>query len=325
MRSGSLVDVGPAHNRPGITLLETLVAIAIITVLLSLGTWGVMSAREASRRTTCANNLRQIGLAIHNYTATHGVLPPGANGTGYSFLSMLLPYLEANGLYSSCNFQITVADLPQTSWANYTAACQSVGLFLCPSDRSPGGQGAWTSYAGNRGCGVQKYGYNGAFPFEVQGPINYSAFRDGTSSTVAVAEWILGRTMNSSGDDRRRYTFKSMPPQKEPDELDNFASTCDRLDSNIAKIVFMPKGYLWLRGDLSYSLYTHVLPINHNTCTNGTAVQLGAWTAGSFHRGGAHALFIDGHTRFIRESLGLANWRALGSRSGAEVVASEDF
>jgi len=205
---------------------------------------------------------------------------------------------------------------------NLTVLGTSVGLFQCPSD-SRAERGGINHYAGNRGTGVQKYGYNGAFALELKGPIGYQAFTDGASSTAAFAEWVTGiRSGNRARPNR--LVFETASPLIKPDELDLFAQTCADADPRAGKLSPLVKGDSWLVGELSYTLYNHVVHINGYSCTNNTLVQEGAWTAGSGHGAGAHVLFVDGHTSFVRQSISLDVWRAIGSRDGREVV-SEAF
>ena len=122
------------------TLIELLAVIAIIGVLVALLLPAVQAAREAARRSQCVNNLKQIGLALHNYEGTHQALPPGyvsnfdATGTdlgpGWGWAAMILPQIEQTTTYSAINFSTNV-EVP----ANLTARLVNVGNFLCPSDR----------------------------------------------------------------------------------------------------------------------------------------------------------------------------------------------
>ena len=139
----------------GFTLIELLVVIAIISVLIALLLPAVQSAREAARRAQCVNNLKQIGLALHNYEEAMGTFPPGyvssinltvVNpcdsdqemqngvdlGTGWAWGSMILPFLEQQPLYSSINFNLSVAYA-----ANDTCSLTALSVYLCPSDDGP--------------------------------------------------------------------------------------------------------------------------------------------------------------------------------------------
>src|SRR5262245_53748364 len=110
-----------SHPPCGFSLIELLVVIAVISVLLALLLPAVQAAREAARRVQCTNNLKEIGLAIHNYNQIHGVIPPGyvsnwdvkflrERGPGWGWASMILPQLEQNAIYDQIDFRRTIQD-----------------------------------------------------------------------------------------------------------------------------------------------------------------------------------------------------------------------
>lgn len=136
-------------HRPnrGFTLIELLVVIAIIAVLIALLLPAVQQAREAARRTQCRNNLKQLGLALHNYLSSHLVFPPGRmhpqSAPGLwdgraSFLTHIAPFLEEGAVYNTANFSI-----PSQLDANVTGFQAQLEVFLCPSD--PWGKGGWVN------------------------------------------------------------------------------------------------------------------------------------------------------------------------------------
>jgi prepilin-type N-terminal cleavage/methylation domain-containing protein len=207
-------------RRSGFTLVELLVVIAIIGILIGMLLPAVQSVREAARRTQCANKLRQIGLAIHNYESAHGVFPvnqvgPGAaNGGGYgsgyySWMVPLLPYIEQNNLYNMFDLSINNGDgngfMMSDTHPNAVAAATRVDLFLCPSDASEGSNiifgtanpascnfvanAGWPSYAtgfdGERGSNGR---FNGCIPLvHPSSPIAWHG-----SSRVGFAQIIDG-------------------------------------------------------------------------------------------------------------------------------------
>jgi prepilin-type N-terminal cleavage/methylation domain-containing protein/prepilin-type processing-associated H-X9-DG protein len=140
-------------SRPAFTLIELLVVIAIIAVLIALLLPAVQAAREAARRAQCTNNMKQIGLSLHNYESSNGAFPPGGESTnfntgsyaasqfvdgGWSTLARVLPYLEAGTAFNALNFNL--AEYNDAFGANYTGASQVVAVYLCPSStRSPDG------------------------------------------------------------------------------------------------------------------------------------------------------------------------------------------
>ncbi len=128
-------------GRPGLTLLELLVTLAIVTVLVSLVLPAVQRAREAARSARCLSNLRQIGVALHSYYSTHQIWPCGwilenplqATDNGWGWLAMLLPQMDGRQLYNGLNF-----DRPMWDAANKTARERIFDAFICPSDRYVG-------------------------------------------------------------------------------------------------------------------------------------------------------------------------------------------
>jgi prepilin-type N-terminal cleavage/methylation domain-containing protein len=212
----------------GFTLIELLVVIAIIAILIALLLPAVQQAREAARRTQCKNNLKQIGIALHNYHDTHSVLPPfkiWANGIdcpggpdgwhntgGWSWRVMILPYVEQSTMYSQINFSIhhSQAGCPgsSTSWA--TATRTPIAGYLCPSDDTPViiGGNAGSNYGAVVSASAQakiNFGTSsGTIPYERlaavfqgsnTGPtkVTLTDIKDGTSNTIAVAEIFRGR------------------------------------------------------------------------------------------------------------------------------------
>ncbi len=216
-------------NRRGFTLIELLVVIAIIAVLISLLLPAVQSAREAARRAQCTNNLKQLGIALHNYHDIHQVIPPtgqvGSPRAGqtapfsqdFSMKSRLLPFIEQNPLYNAINFANTTwinhAATSRVPWGNTTAMGAQVSTFLCPSDPNVGKSGtgaiagirvpiASGNYPNN--LGTNRYLNNNRFtgPAYVLGGTNNRSiiptvgFRnvtDGLTNTAIFSEVVKGR------------------------------------------------------------------------------------------------------------------------------------
>src|SRR6266545_4404039 len=129
----------PTNRRPGFTLIELLVVIAIIAVLIALLLPAVQSAREAARRIQCTNNLKQLGLGLHNYESAQGALPPSlclrGQGTmvtwfgGWSAHGRILPFLEQGAMFNAVNFNTHYEDAP-----NLTVTAMTLSVFICPSE-----------------------------------------------------------------------------------------------------------------------------------------------------------------------------------------------
>jgi prepilin-type N-terminal cleavage/methylation domain-containing protein/prepilin-type processing-associated H-X9-DG protein len=207
--------------RRGFTLIELLVVIAIIAVLIALLLPAVQSAREAARRAQCVNQLRQMGLALHNYESSTSRFPPGtvtawaetipglSSWTGWSPHAMLLPYLEQTPLYNAANFMlITAEEAPLGANANSTVVRTRIATFLCPSDGNAGQQYVNNYYASLGATPIQGGGQGGNMSglFTVyntsQGNrancYGLSDITDGTSNTIAFGEGLVGDGQNQT-------------------------------------------------------------------------------------------------------------------------------
>jgi prepilin-type N-terminal cleavage/methylation domain-containing protein/prepilin-type processing-associated H-X9-DG protein len=326
------------HARSAFTLIELLVVIAIIAVLIALLLPAVQSAREAARRSQCVNNLKQIGLALHNYETSLGCFPMSmgfdAPGFGYpepvsySGLSMLLPYMEQTVVFNAINYSVVRGDP-----ANNTATATSVNSFLCPSDPQqnlPAGE-AGENYRPNSGSGLQyvsgasdPWGFNTSLP-PFNGPFypvsktRIAEITDGTSNTAAFSEMGLGDMSNAIGSAKTDQFWT----QTWPSTTDQAISDCQSFPvTDLTKQGLSTSGVPWLVGSTS-AMYNHVNTPNMRTCIfpPGRIVN----TANSYHPGGVNVLLCDGSVRFVKDSTSLPTWRALGSRNGAEVISADSY
>lgn len=311
------------RDRNAFTMIEVIVVISVIAIVVALLIPAVQSAREASRRAQCSNNLRQIGLALGAYAAQFSAFPQGLNGQGYSPHALLLPHADQRTLYNAINFsRDAVASTNKfDDGSNVTAFNTSLSLFVCPSDRIDAGSPGKTNIAGNGGVGSSWNGFNGLFSdnsIPDRRTIGYPDVRDGISQTAAMSEWIIGRFQEM---DPRGIVFRT-EMFVGPDEFEPFAASCHGMALPNAGFTSWSKLACWLMGGYDETLLNHNLVINDHSCSNNGSINSGIWTAGSHHAGdGANTLFVDGHARFVRSTIDLATWRALGTRSGGEVIA----
>ena len=297
-------------NRKGVTLIEALVVITIIGILIAILLPAVQIARESSRRMSCANHLKQIALGLGNYESSVRVLPLSVNGDGYSIHAMILPYIDQRTLYDSMNFNHSADDARNT-----TSARIILNLFICPSD-SRVNISSKNYYLGNRGVGYgnDEHNNNGYIVTPESRPITTSDCVDGTSVTAAFSESLPSVSPNEYNIKREVYRVEY--PLRRPEEFDLFTIKC--IQSKI--LAGLPKGQEWIQGDFLFTNYNHDIVPNQKSCTNGTLVQQGAWSASSDHNSGVNCLFADGHVSFIKESIALKIWRSIGTRNGNEVI-----
>ncbi len=280
--------------RRGFTLIELLVVIAIIAVLIALLLPAVQSAREAARRIQCTNNMKQLGLALHNYISATNVLPPGIDTVtvpGSSWLSwsaqaMLLPYLEQGPLYNAANFNWNCCYVPGSA-CNTTVIFTRIAGFLCPSDPLAG-QSNINSYCGSIGDSTVQYPTDGVTTgvFQVYNvnnqtaSVSLAAITDGTSNTIAFGEGLVGdpntpkyRGNGMSGViDSAGIVTITMPgnnAEANPAAVLQALQTCNAFwstaqcgtycDSNGIKTY---TGSLWAIGERGESLFNTVVPPN---------------------------------------------------------------
>ncbi len=320
------------HRRSAFTLIELLVVIAIIAILIALLLPAVQQAREAARRTQCRNNLKQLGLALHNYESTHRVFPPGSLGYPYvwSAQSQLLPFVDQASMQNLLNYSVPPilafgAGFNTTLVTqNDTAARNRIPMLTCPSDneRVQGSVYAGISYPGSAGSGintVSNVADDGAIAnadglFYQQSRTGFRDITDGTSNTVAFGEQLLGDGTDAAppaNDYRRRVIELSGATQPT-------SASCVPASGPWSG----QRGAKWINGHLADSMYNHYYAPNSKQnpdCHNGYH-NFALTSARSAHTGGVTNCFADGSVKFISENIDLTLWRGLATRGGGEVL-----
>jgi prepilin-type N-terminal cleavage/methylation domain-containing protein/prepilin-type processing-associated H-X9-DG protein len=329
-------------RRRGFTLVELLVVIAIIGMLVAILLPAIQAARESARRMACQNNLKQLGVALHNYEGAKKCFPAGAESHPcpdapttphcfyrWSALARLMPYLEqASALHMLDLSQPLYGANLQVTPVNRPGVAQEIGLFLCPSDRQQpvaAGFGP-TNYAACTGSGV-----DGGSPFDCDGIFYINSetplakISDGLSHTIAMSESLLGDgpapLLDSAGVDRRTtYAFVNSIPLTE--------SACDGAHMwNVSDL----RGFSWANGEYRCALYNQYWTPNTECVDCMSAVIIGdlsvrysayGWRAArSRHPGGVNAMMADGSLQFFTDGVDRALWQALSTRAGKEPVS----
>jgi len=339
------------RNRSAFTLIELLVVIAIIAILIALLVPAVQKVREAAARTQCINNLKQMGLAAHNYESTFKRLPAGegkrpTTGSNRPSLStVILAYLEQANKYNQFNFTLDVG-----AAANQAATWQDVPVFMCPSDGSTatfpnGAQAAGRlSYFGSIGAaadcrviGDAKAGIftgdysNVAAGTEPKG-ITIVSLSDGSSNTAMFAEVLRGTGYPSATvDSNTNTTVGTTSIAAAPLLYDGrLAPGC--AGGTVTNLINYT-GLQYYRGGINHnSFYTHTLPPNWNkrnaanqkyNCGD-TSFRRAHIAASSNHTGGVNVGMGDGTVRFVSDSVDFAIWQAVGTRGGGEPASLPD-
>jgi prepilin-type N-terminal cleavage/methylation domain-containing protein/prepilin-type processing-associated H-X9-DG protein len=358
------------------TLIELLVVIAIIAVLIALLLPAVQSAREAARRAQCVNNLKQMGLAIHNYHAASNAFPPLFGNFGnpsppsgpsapngewpLGWGVGILPFVEQTGLYNASNYSGGAFHAMNLN----TVSATKIPVYVCPSESYKTGPWIgpmWINYHANFGGPAPMASWSGpivpfmsdpngipgisnVYPYNVQnlGAVGLDTVTDGTSNTALFSEKLIG----ISG-------YIATPPGQFPNAKRvsyqlSLAITWDAGGAQLAQQAVQAcqglpgttqatnptqwSGACWNgshAGTLHFNAYDHFNTPNGLSC-----VAMNSWggppggfndliTATSNHPGGVNVGFCDGSVRFVKDSVGLTVWWAVGSRNQGELISAD--
>lgn len=369
------------HRRDrGFTLIELLVVIAIIAVLIALLLPAVQSAREAARRAQCINNLKQMGLGMHNYHTSNNSFPMGVSSSynvpnggcvawaGWSAQALLLGYMEQQSIYNAANFNFDPI-LNQGDVNNQTVWRTKISSFLCPSDPNAG-RTYYNSYYASRGttididwgirqdpppnCGGKKS--SGLFSY--QQSYGIADCTDGSSNTIAFSEGVVGSgnsrpapyvsgvnvdalgswgsNLTALQDVNNMLTMGEVAPGA---TMSGILQTCSAnfQTATAGNGLQTNRGYHWAWGCETFTLFSTIVPPS-STQYRWSACRFGCQPCGvessdhshitnanSNHPGGANVLLGDGSTRFVKGSVAMNIWWALGTKAGGEIISSDAY
>ncbi len=321
------------HPRAAASLIEILVVISIIGLLSGLSLPAIQRTRESARRVQCTNNLKQIGVALHNYEQTYARFPLAAGVSygdssgviyrlGFSPHTYLLPFLSQEALYNAVNFSDQDTDSPDylgsSTRMNQTSYVANVGLFLCPSDGAGFPASGGNSYRGSMGPS----------PVHYRGPSGFFSFgkcrragdvRDGLSHTVAFGEKLRGDGTPDRFSPHSEFFFTTFPV---PITMDAVRSACEFAPTSSPAHEWRV-GESWLWGSWRLTYFNHLLTPNHQIpdCSQGSfglSGLSGSFAARSFHPGGVNVLMADGTVHFVSETISTEIWQGMGTSSNSD-------
>jgi prepilin-type N-terminal cleavage/methylation domain-containing protein len=328
-------------SRRAFTLIELLVVIAIIAILIGLLLPAVQKVREAASRTKCQNNLKQLGLAMHNYEGVFGYFPPSTISTGtsaaqpWSMQAFVLPFVEGESIFKLIDFNVGYhSGVNLTNYPAYGVAALKVPVLVCPSD--PNDRNRLNSTTGTPEHYPSTYAMNMG-QYLIWNPVNkseggaafapnlknrHAAFIDGLSNTLGLSEVKAFQ----------RRVHDAVLPVTPPINVND-------VSPSVSGGQFGDTGHTeWVCGRAIHVGFTTTFPPNtfvphmvggitydFDVCSsregrNQTDVTYGVITSRSYHAGGVNTINMDGSVRFVANSISSATWRAYGTRAGGEPI-----
>ncbi|WP_417389023.1 DUF1559 domain-containing protein [Gimesia sp.] len=303
-------------KKRGFTLIELLVVIAIIAILIALLLPAVQQAREAARRSQCKNNLKQIGLALHNYHDNFQTFPPGDVRRTYGgvdswttsmlgWIPRILPFLDQSVIYNKINWEM---ESGVSAAPNNSIRREKLTVVRCPSDssRQPSSTYGPTNYMACRGTGASSTANIAGSIFAQNSNVRIRDIEDGTTNTMMVSE-----------------TYASAPFCSDQPASGVCPASCRVASGFPSYTGGAQQGYSWFYAQIYESHYFGtVYPPNDKfpDCGAGSSTTAALLAARSKHVGGVHVLLADGSVRFGSENIDLSIWKDLGHPADGNVL-----
>ncbi len=298
------------RTRSAFTLFQLLVVLAIIAILIGLLLPAVVKVRQSADRMKSQNNLKQLGLASHNYHDSYGSFPPGNDSSNFSAAAHLLPFIEQANLYNQIDFK-----KPMTDETNAAARKAKVVVFLSPGDplMSVKDDYGATNYLFNAGSKPELTDNDGVFFQESK--IKLAAITDGTSNTIMIGETLKGDGGKKAVDVRRQHVLLDKDALK---DIKDDAGVEEFKDN---KHIAGDRCASWMDGRFLQGTFTGTRKLNDGR-PDVSCDGLGGLSAlrSLEDKGGTNTAFCDGSVRFLANTIDFTTWKALTTRNGGEVV-----
>jgi len=332
----SVNHFSPGKSNKGFTLIELLVVIAIIAILVALLLPAVQQAREAARRSACKNNLKQFGLALHNYHDVHGIFPRANFGStldscggncawrGFSAHAMLLPMMEQGPLYDRLNFSYMMW-YNTGSVINGTLKNTKIPSFQCPSDNEYLGGSPGNNYVVSAGPTTfwWRPASQGFGMFNMRRNIRFRDLKDGTSNTIAASEALHGDNTGTYSPQQDLVRAQAFPSGwshvfTSQASLNAYGAQCSAAGAPGGGATHSHGHREWSNGIGGQTVFNTLNTPNsknpdcHPCGGCGWYDSDGVWSARSRHTGGVQVLMGDGAVRFVSENVDFLTWQRLG-------------